>query len=67
MGAATPNAPGFRFLIVMVFAVLAVACGSSDTLSNDEYAAEIRALAGRTDAREDRLEPRHLQLDSLDL
>ena len=55
MGAATLNVPGFRFLIVTVIAVLAVACGSSDTLSNDEYAAEIRALAERTDAREEEI------------
>ena len=45
MGAATPSLSGFRFLTVTLFAVIAVACGSSDTLSNDEYAAEIGSLA----------------------
>ncbi|MCH8223611.1 MAG: hypothetical protein IH868_09410 [Chloroflexi bacterium] len=46
------SVPGFRLLVVTAIAVIAVACGSSDTLSNDDYAAEISALAERTDARE---------------
>ncbi len=52
MGATTLNVPGFRFVVIAAIAVIAVACGSSDTLSNDEYATEIGALAERTDARE---------------